>query len=297
MAPPPSRVNVFLFLNWSFMISFSKSLTDDRSPWILTHIRLSFPPSHPSFLPHPPGLSSIYSCPAGPFALQACCTAMPCSPLEPRPRKSLCVSPVSNPVFSRCCDMLLWGRSLISRSVLGLFPSAVHPLVTSREEGHVRVNVGRPVCLHVSHLYGVGLGKTAPAGTVRPQMVDVTAALPRALLPPRVAVERSSATCLLTLVYDLFPLLEALPFSSLWRLLWDFTTLCFGVVLFSLSVLGTRWAASIRISQKFSYIISWISVLFFPSYLLSVTLIFCLSFSSTFCSVLNVYLLDFLLNF
>lgn len=107
----------------------------------------SFPLIHSSFPHSPSGLSSIYSCPAGPLALQACCTTMSCSSLEPRPRKSLYLSPMSNPVFSRCCDMLLWGRSLISRSFLDLFPSTIHLLVTSREEGHVRVNVGRPVCV------------------------------------------------------------------------------------------------------------------------------------------------------
>lgn len=71
------------------------------------------------------------------------------------------------------------------------------------------------------------------------------------------------ATCLSTLLYDLFPSLEAFTVSSLWRLLWNFTTLCFGVVLFSVSVLGTRWAASNQDFSKFSYIISWISLLFF----------------------------------
>lgn len=231
------------------MISFSKSLTDGRSPWLLTQIRLSFPPSHPS-LPPPPSRPLFHLFLPGwslcsPGLLHGHALQLPGTQAQEVP---VLVS-VSNPVVSRCSDVLLWGRFLISRSVLGLFPSAVHPLITSWEEGHMRVNVGRPVCYHVSHLYGVGLGKTAPAGTVRPQMLDVTAALPRALLPSRVAVERSSATCLLTLLYDFSPLLEALPCSSLWRLLWDFTTLCFGVVLFSLSVLGTRWAA---LNQDFS---------------------------------------------
>lgn len=57
------------------------------------------------------------------------------------------------------------------------------------------------------------------AGTIHPQIFDVTAALSGAILPSRDAVERSRATCLSTLLYDLFPSLEAFAVSSLWRLL------------------------------------------------------------------------------
>lgn len=71
----------------------------------------------------------------------------------------------------------------------------------------------------VSHSYGVGLVEAARVGTVRPQIFDVTAALPGGILPSGVAAERSSATCLSTLLYDLFPSLEAFIIFSLWRLL------------------------------------------------------------------------------
>lgn len=55
-----------------------------------------------------------------------------------------------------------------------------------------------------------------------------------------------------------------------------FTTLCFGVVLFSVSVLCTRWAASNKdFSEVFLYYFMDKSSVF-SFYLFSVTLIFCL---------------------
>lgn len=241
------------------MISFSNSLTYGRSSSrTLKHIKLSFLPSHPFFLL--PVAASLPCIPA-----LVCSDGSPgllcshsCSSPDPEPR---------SPFACLLCAILCFlyavtfscGVVRHFRDFLGLSPSTIHQLITSWERA-LRVKLGYFASLRVSPLT-VCLSKAAPAGRTRSGIWCHCCHL----LPSRVVVERFSAIGLSAIPCDLFPSLGAFIISLL-LLLWHFTAICFGVVLFH----SLCWYQVDRfnqdfseMSQKFSYVISLKIFLFF----------------------------------
>ena len=123
-APPLALVYFCLIFCLSIMVSFPHSLTAGRHIFSQDIQKVLWSPS----VPH-----------IHPSLLQPTWTAIACSILDLRPKKSidrLCVQ-------SHVCSMMWSSFETVAsfQRVFGLFPPTVHLLVICWEEGLVRVNI------------------------------------------------------------------------------------------------------------------------------------------------------------